>query len=94
MRALIEILAGIHGHELDVRVSAGRARQDGLENELDHTRRHFGSDLRDAQAPSFVESGSRPGTYPLGDGGNARTNRRFPIVNMTADHNYFAPPIP
>ena len=65
VRALIEILAGIHGHDLEVRVSAGRARQDGLENELDHTRRHFGSDLRDAQAPSFVESGSGPGTYPL-----------------------------
>ena len=69
VRALIEILAGVLGHDLEVRVSAGRARQEGLEKELGHTRRYFGSDVRDAQAPIFVESGSRPGTYPLRDNG-------------------------
>lgn len=31
-RALIEILAGVLGHDLDVRVSAVRPRQDGFEN--------------------------------------------------------------
>lgn len=67
VRALIEILAGVLGHDLNVRVGAGRARQDGLEYELGHTRRHFESALRDWQYLRFVDLGICPETYPWGD---------------------------